>query len=187
MVITDPPPRLPRVRADVVTLTRPREGKTTGLRGQPVLIDGPGEYEVKGIFVTGIAVPPSPNRNRKKTKTETATLYLFAFDTLNVCHLGALDRVPSSSQIEELTNIDVLLVPIGGQETLGAAQASEMISLLEPRVVIPMAYSVPDKDAALDRFLKVTGATPAEPEEILRITRSRLPDETQVALLAPRS
>ncbi len=62
-----------------------------------------------------------------------------------------------------------------------------MISLLEPRVVIPMAYSVPDKDAALDRFLKVTGATPAEPEEILRITRSRLPDETQVALLAPRS
>ena len=187
MVITDPPPRLPRVRADLVTLTRPHDGKTTGLRGQPVLIDGPGEYEVKGIFVTGIAVPAGLNRSQKENEAEAATLYLFGFDALTVCHLGALDQVPTSSQVEELTDIDVLLVPIGGQGTLGAAQASEVISLLEPRVVIPMAYSLPDKDGALERFLKVTGAGPAEPEEILRITRSRLPDETQVALLAPRS
>lgn len=137
--------------------------------------------------MTGIAVPPGLNRSQKEKEAQAATLYLFGFDALTVCHLGALDQVPTSSQVEELTNIDVLLVPIGGQGTLGAAQASEVISLLEPRVVIPMAYSLPDKDGALERFLKVTGAGPAEPEEILRITRSRLPDETQVALLAPRS
>lgn len=187
MVITDPPPRLPRVRADLVTLTRPSDGKTTGLRGQPVIIDGPGEYEVKGIFVTGIAVRPGPNRIQQPTEAEDATLYLFEFDALTVCHLGALDRVPTSSEVEELTDIDVLLVPIGGQGTLGAAQASEVISMLEPRVVIPMAYALPDKEGALERFLKVTGAGPAEPQESLRLTRSRLPEETQVALLAPKS
>lgn len=170
-----------------MTLTRPRDGKTVGLRGQPVIIDGPGEYEVKGIFVTGIAGPPGGDSKEERELARPATLYLFSFDSLTVCHLGALDRVPTSSHVEELSDIDALLVPIGGQGTLGAAEASEVISLLQPRVVIPMAYSLPDKNGALERFLKVTGAAEAEPQETLRLTRSRLPDETQVLLLTPKS
>jgi len=70
-------------------------------------------------------------------------VFLFEFEDITICHLGDLDHVPTQAQVEEsLGEVDVLLVPVGGGESLNAAQASEVISLLEPHIVIPMHYRV---------------------------------------------
>jgi L-ascorbate metabolism protein UlaG (beta-lactamase superfamily) len=83
-------------------------------------------------------------------------------------------------------SIEVLLIPVGGQNTLNAAQAAEVISLIEPQVVVPMHYSLPDLTVKLDpvdKFLKEMGLTKADTVDSLKLTKTNLPEETQVVLL----
>ena len=151
---------------------------------------GPGEYEVSGVFVMGLEL----RGERKKGKTpekQRNIVFLFEFDDLTVCHLGDLDHVPTQAQVEEaLGEVDVLLIPVGGGESLNAAQASEVVSLLEPHVVIPMHYRVKDLTIKLDpvsKFLKEMGLDNITTQETLKVSRSGLPEETQVVLLELKS
>ena len=181
---------LPRPRADVLTVSHNHQGHdyVDGVRGEPKIINGPGEYEVSSVFVTGLEL----RGERSKAKKETAvaprnTVFLFEFDDLTVCHLGDLSIVPTQAQVEEaLGEVDVLLIPVGGGETLNASQAAEVVSLLEPHVVIPMHYHVPDLTLKLDsvnKFLKEMGLDKVAPQEVLKASRGGLPDETQVVVL----
>jgi L-ascorbate metabolism protein UlaG (beta-lactamase superfamily) len=105
---------------------------------------------------------------------------------LTVCHLGDLAKVLTQAQVESLPAIDVLLTPVGGGGALDADDAAEVISLIEPRIVIPMHYQTPVVDLPLDplsRFLKEMGVTEAAARETLRIARSQLPDETEIIVL----
>ncbi len=193
VVITDPytePDRgkgytRPRVRTDVVTISHDHPGHNCriGFRGGPRFFDGPGEYEVKNVFITGISTYHDGKRGAVRGKN---TVLLFEFDGMTVCHLGDLGHVPNQEQVEALSDVDVLLTPVGGLHTIDAPKAAEVISLIEPRLVIPMHYQTPlekAKLASVDKFVKEMGLAPMPPQSDLRITKSSLPAETQVVLL----
>ncbi|MBC8249292.1 MAG: MBL fold metallo-hydrolase [Anaerolineales bacterium] len=189
-VITDPYDKgigytLPRARADIVTVSHdhPDHNYVQGVKGEPKIIVGPGEYEVCGVFITGI---PTFHDRKKGASRGRNTVFLFDFEGLTVCHLGDLGHVPTQSQVEALSDIDVLLVPVGAVSTINAAQAAEVISLLEPRLVIPMHYKTKVLNVKLDhvsKFLKEMGLSNLATQESLKVTKSSLPEETQVLLL----
>jgi L-ascorbate metabolism protein UlaG (beta-lactamase superfamily) len=190
IVVTDPCGKqvgynIPRMRADIVTISHdhPDYNNCALVQGEPKVINGPGEYEVKGVFVTGIATPLKKVKGPEHPKN---TIYLLDFDGLTVCHLGSLDHVPSQAQLQALSDIDILLIPVGAVTTLNANGAAEMIGLLEPKVVIPMHYKTKAIQARLEpvsRFLNEMGLPETSPRDSLEIDKSGLPSETQVVLL----
>ena len=189
-VVTDPYEKsigyeLPRVRADIVTVSHDHPGhqNVTGVRNRKLTITGPGEYEVRDVFITGIATFHDGKKGQVRGRN---TVYLFDFEGLRICHLGDLGHVPSQAQVEALNSVDVLLIPVGGVSTINAAQAAEVVSLLEPKLVVPMHFKMPSLAFRLDqvsKFLKAMGLDDVSPQETLSVTKASLPEETQVILL----
>lgn len=189
-VITDPYDKsigyvMPRVRADIITVSHdaPGHAAAAAIKGDARVLNKPGEYEVKGVFITGIQTWRAGAAGEAR---EENTVFVFEFGELTVCHLGDLARVLTQAQVEAMPDIDVLLVPVGGGSALDADKAAEVISLVEPRIVIPMHYQTPYVNLPLDplsKFLKEMGATEHAPQESLRVVRSELPEETQVVIL----
>ncbi len=121
-------------------------------------------------------------------------IYFLDFGTLTVGHLGDLGEVPSQSEIEELNlgEIDILMVPVGGGETLDPTRAVEVIGMFEPKIVAPMHYREPELTAEwaqdlepVDNFMRALGASAPEPQSMLKIAKSTLPEETEVVLFSP--
>jgi len=164
-VVTDPFGKglglaLSRLQADVVTVSHDHAGHNNAgaVGGQPHLINGPGEYEIKNIFITGIGAFHDAEQGKNHGKV---TMYLIDMEDLVICHLGDLAHVPTQEMIEAMGRVDILLAPVGAGNSLNAAQAAEVISLLEPRAVIPMHYHTSGLATALDpltRFTKEMGA-----------------------------
>lgn len=189
-VVTDPYPEelgytRPRIRADVITVSHAHEGHSAvkGFRGGPRVFDAPGEYEVGGVFITGVSTFHDAKQGAVSGRN---IAFLLDFDGLTVCHLGDLGHLLDQSQIEALDGVNVLMVPVGGGSSLSGAQAAEVISLIEPNVVIPMHYQTPavSRDIApVTHFLKAMGLRDIEPQESLRVTRASLGEEMQVVLL----
>ena len=192
-VVTDPcSPEtglsLPRTRADVVTVSydEPECRYTSGVRGPYKLFDGPGEYEVGGVFITSIATFADGKRGASRGVN---TVFTFDYGGLTVCHLGRLGHVPSQSQVESLGTVNVLLVPVGGGGSLSPARASEVISLFEPSIVVPMYYKISGltvKLGTLDRFLQEMGLEKVDSQDVLKISKANLSEETQVIVLEPK-
>jgi L-ascorbate metabolism protein UlaG (beta-lactamase superfamily) len=177
------------LKADVVSVSSSGKAHShlKAVKGSPVVLTGPGEYEVGGVFI--IAIQMSPKKDGKK-KVKPSVLYVFDFDGITVAHLGNLGFVPSQGQIEALGTVDVALVPVGGGGALNASQASEVISLIEPSIVVPMHYRTWKEGPKLStskRFLSEMGVGNQEAEESLRVTKSSLSPETQVVVLEPAS
>lgn len=175
----------PRIRADAVTISHDHTGHNNrvGFRGGPRFFGGPGEYEVNGAFITGIA---TYHDGRSGAVRGRNTVFVFQFDGVTVCHLGDLGHVPAQDEVEALSDVDVLLVPVGGLHTIDAPKAAEVISLIEPRLVIPMHYKTPVEKARLqtvDKFLREMGLAPMPSQPELRVTKSSLPVETQAVVL----
>jgi len=189
-VVTDPYSKdigytLPRIRADIVTVSHdhPDHNNARAIKGSPRVLSGPGEYEIKGVFITGIATYHDGKQGRERGRN---TVFIFEFNGLTVCHLGDLGHVPTQDQAEVLSGAQVLLIPVGGVYTINAAQAAEVVSLLEPRIVIPMHYKTPLVKIKLDpvsKFLKAMGVDRPTPVDSLQVHGSKLPEETQVVLL----
>ncbi|MCA9995607.1 MAG: MBL fold metallo-hydrolase [Anaerolineales bacterium] len=173
-----------QLKANVVTISHdaPGHNYATAVNGATQVLQGPGEYEIGNVFVTGIATATDDASERN-------VLYLFDFDGLTVAHLGDMKKVPSQTQIEALEQVNVLLVPVGGGNSLNAAQAAELVSMLEPNIVIPMHYQMPGLMLELDhvdRFLKEMGVTDPKEESTLRISAQNLPEETETLILTPK-
>jgi len=173
-----------KLKADIVTVSHDASGhnNTNGVKGASHVITGPGEFEIGGVFITAIQT----NGHGKKDGELRNTLYVFDYDGITVAHLGDLKQVPSQTQVEALSAVNVALVPVGGGGGLNAAKAAEVISLLEPNIVIPMHYATKDAKLeldSLDKFLKEMGLSASQPEPSLKVTRSGLPDETHVVVL----
>ena len=189
-VVTDPYDRsigytLPRVRADIVTVSHNHADHTyaSGIKGAPKVVDAPGEYEIKGVFITGIATFHDRKKGAQRGRN---TVFLFEFDGLTICHLGDLGHVPTQAQVEALSDVDILLIPVGGVSTIAASRAAEVVSLLEPKIVIPMHYKTKAltlKLASVNRFLQEMGLKKLAAQESLKVTASTLPEETQIVLL----
>ncbi|HEY5574988.1 MAG TPA: MBL fold metallo-hydrolase [Anaerolineales bacterium] len=178
-----------KLKAEVVAVSHdaPGHNYVSAVRGKPHLVTGPGEYEIGGVFITGV---PTNGQGKRKSEESRNTLYLFDYDGLTVVHLGDLKRVPSQTEIEALGEVHVALVPVGGGGGLNAAKAAEVVSLLEPGFVIPMHFSTPEsklKLAPLSKFLKEMGVAESEPEPSLKVSRSTVPTETRVVVLEYKS
>jgi L-ascorbate metabolism protein UlaG (beta-lactamase superfamily) len=185
--------QLQKVRADIVTVSHEQAGHNGAERiaGEPKILRGPGEYEVRNIFVTGAT---SYHRRAEGETPERNVIFFLDFGDITVGHLGDLGEVPAQSEIEELNlgEVDILMLPVGGGATLDPSSAVEVIGLFEPKIVIPMHYQQTELKAPwiaelepVDRFLRELGLTPPEPQDTLRVSKSGLPDEPQVVLFSP--
>ena len=192
-LITDPFPPQPgyslgKVNAPIVTISHNHPGHNfaEGVGGNPRVVRGPGEYEISDVLITGVA---SYHDNKHGQELGRNTIYVIHMDDLIVCHLGDLGHILQEEQLEEVADADVLLIPIGGQHTINATQAAEVISQVEPHIVIPMHYSpsIGDVPNPLDKFCREMGIEALNPQPKLSITRSALPAETQVVILSSRS
>jgi L-ascorbate metabolism protein UlaG (beta-lactamase superfamily) len=179
-----------RLKSDIVTVSHaaPGHNNTDAVKGVSHVIDGPGEFEIGGVFITGVQ-SDSGSSGKKKKSGDTAprnTIYVFDYDGITVAHLGDLNVTPTQSEIESLGTVNVVLVPVGGGGGLNAAKAAEVISLIEPSLVIPMHYATPAAKVSLDtlnKFIKEMGLSKAETQPSLKVSRSSLPNETHVIVL----
>jgi len=174
-----------KLRGDIVTISHdaPGHNHVTAVKGRTHTLTGPGEYEIGGVFITGVQT----NGLKKKSQDELRnTLYVFDYEGITVAHLGDLQRVPSQTEIEALGNVHVALVPVGGGGGLSPAKAVEVISLLEPGIVIPMHYGTPAskiKLAPVSKFLKEMGLGEITPQSSLKVGSGSVPEETRVVVL----
>lgn len=175
-----------KLRADILTISHDAPGHNyqKAITGKAYLIDGPGEYEVGGVFITGIGTA-----HKRKGEDGANVMYVFDFDGLTIAHLGDLNRVLTQSEVEALGTVNVLLVPVGGGNSLTQAKAVEVISQIEPNIVVPMHYQTPGLSlnlSPLNRFLKEMGLDTTRTEVSLKLTTTGLPEETQVVVLEPQ-
>ena len=151
---------------------------TKSLKGEPFIIDSPGEYEYQGVRVRGIR---SFHDTEKGKKEGLNTIYSVVLEGINVAHLGDFGQKRlTDRQVDALGEVDILLVPVGGKTTLGAKEATAVINQIEPKIVIPMHYSVKGLKAKIDKvepFLKEIGQKEAEPKDKLVIKQKDLPQE----------
>jgi len=190
VVVTDPySPDLgyslgkPTARIVAVSHQHPGHSYVQGVGGEPRLITGPGEYEISGVLIIGMATFHDEEKGSKRGKN---TAYLMEVDEISVCHLGDLGHVLTAEQVEEIGNVDVLLLPVGGVSTINAPKAAEVVRQLEPKAVVPMHYKTPALNRELesvDRFLKEIGVREVESQAKLSFTKSSLPATTQVFVL----
>lgn len=190
-VVTDPYDsstglKYPKVEADVVTISHDhRDHNAAGLvGGAPFIVSGPGEYEIRGVKIVGVASFHDEKKGELRGKN---TIYNIKIDDLYICHLGDLGQTAlTDEQLEAIGQVDILLIPVGGVYTIDAGGAAKIAASLEAKVVIPMHYAEPTINLKLepaDKFLKEMGLEKAEPLGKLSVTREKLPDELAVILL----
>jgi L-ascorbate metabolism protein UlaG (beta-lactamase superfamily) len=131
----------------------------------PFVVDGPGEYEVKGVTVQGFGGPTSYGK-----KPGLNTVYLMNLEGMNLCFLGALEGELPAAANEALDEIDILFTPVGGAGTLDYSGAAKLAVKLEPKAIVPLQYDA----ASLKSFLKEAGGEGAAPQEKLTIKRKDL-------------
>lgn len=151
------------------------------------VINGPGEYEMAGVFIVGWGVFHDTKKGAERGKN---TIYKIVIDGINVVHLGDLGHDLSDTLVEEIGNIDVLLVPVGGEYTIDHTTAAQLASKLEPRIVVPMHYNMAGLDAetfgkldGVEKFLKEMGTDKVDAQAKLTVTPGALPDMMQVVVL----
>ena len=189
-VITDPFDdstgyRMGKVTANIVTVSHDHPGHNfaSGVDGEPKVITGPGEYEIGGIFVYGVRTFHDSKKGEERGKN---TSYLIEIDDVKICHLGDLGHVPTTTQLDEISDIDVLLIPVGGNSTIDASVAMEVVNIMTPTFVIPMHYKTDSEARELelpDKFLKEIGVKEIIPVPRLNVTKSTMPIDMQTVVM----
>ena len=201
IVICDPFDRsvgldIGRPTAHIVTVSHKHPdhanvGAVRPMRERVFTIDGPGEYEVGGILVTGVR---TFHDKHKGAELGSNTVYAIHMDDVVFCHLGDLGHELSTQQLDEIGTVDVLFIPVGGGETIGPSEAVSVISQIEPRIVIPMHYATQGQRsfemdlAPLEKFTHEVGLKEITAEEKLSITAAGLPaegEETRFVIMRP--
>ena len=197
VVLMDPAEKSPgfdmgRPTADIVTVSRnhPRHDHVAGVRGQPIVLDGPGEYEIRGVQLFGLSstLPrvPTDEGEQADGQPERNTAFLVETEGLHIAHLGGGNAPPGGEGAELLSNVDILIVAIDGDKAVDPVAAARTVRNLEPKIVIPVSYPGPnggDKTSALGAFLEASGLTAGEPQPKLTIQARGLGEEQRVVLL----
>ncbi|MEX0784091.1 MAG: MBL fold metallo-hydrolase [Dehalococcoidia bacterium] len=187
VVLTDPPPansgyKIGKQPAEVVTLSNredPGYSHLDAVSGNPVVLNAPGEYEIGGILVEGHAT--------KRADGSRNMVFVCELDGIRVGHLGLLAGALETDVMEQL-KVDVLLLPVGGGNSLGGRAAQDVMTSIDPNIAIPMNYKTDMEKMdlePLERFIKETGAK-VEPQPRLQVSKSGLPSDLAVMVLQPR-
>ena len=181
--------RVPKVEAEILLISHshPDHSNKKAIKGSPFLIEGPGEYELKQVFIKGISAFHDDSEGKDRG---FLTIYKIQAEGIRICHLSDLGQKElSPEQLEEIGEVDVLMVPVGGTYTIGPKEAAAVISRIEPRIVIPMHYKIPKlslKIEGLDKFLKIMGAEEIVPQKKFKVSLKDLPrEETKIVVLEP--
>lgn len=194
-VVTDPYEswvgfKMPQVEADIVTVSHKHQDHSfvEGVKGEPFVISEPGEYEIKGVEVLGFSSFHDESGGEKRGES---IVFCFKVDDISVVHLGDLGHKFTPEQIEDLNEVDILLIPVGGVYTIDSATAREIVNQIEPKIVIPMHYKTKKHDEqvfkdvdGVDVFLKEMGEEKLQLQKKLKIkSRNELPEERKVVVL----
>ena len=170
----------PTLEADILLISHSHynHNNIKAVSGNPFIIEGPGEYEIKGIFIQGIS---SFHDNVQGKERGENTIYTLESEGIKICHLGDLGQKElTDEQLEKIGEIDILMIPVGGIYTISAKEAAKIISQVEPKIVIPMHYHIPKlkiKLEGLDKFLKMMGVKAPEVSKKLSVSQRNLPTE----------
>ncbi|MYH40764.1 MAG: MBL fold metallo-hydrolase [Chloroflexi bacterium] len=183
-----------RPAAAIVTVSHdhPAHAHAAGVRGDPVVLRRPGEYEIEGVQLLGVATRLGPVRSGGDAAPRAAegrnVVFVVEAEQLRLAHLGGMGIPPTHGEMEQLADINVLVIPVGGESALAASAAARMTRELDPRVVIPVCY-VRDgsgQSAELSAYLTALGIDAEEPVSRLTIQRRGLGETTRVLLLESR-
>ncbi len=168
--------RPPQGQADIVFVSHEHfdHNNIEALKGDPVIINTPGEYAVKGINVVGIDSFHDMEEGAKKGRS---TIFILEVEDLKICHLGDLGSDLTGKQLEEIDGVDVLFIPVGGNYTIDGKKAAELIKKIEPALVVPMHYKVEGSTAEIEdlkRFCNEIGNCPNEKIAKLNIKKKDL-------------
>ncbi len=200
IVLTDPFDRsvgfdIGKPTAHIVTVSHehPDHANVAAIRPhreQLFVIDGPGEFEVGGIMIGGVR---TYHDSKKGAELGKNTVYVIHMDDVVFCHLGDLGHELTTQQLDEIGNVDVLFIPVGGGETISPATATSVISQIEPRMVVPMHYAGATQASflssdlePLEKFTHELGLKDVVAEEKLTVTSSNLPaegEETKIVVM----
>ena len=181
-----------RLNVQIVIFTHedPTHFSMQGLSGDPHIVTGAGEFEIKAVAMTGTQTYHDAKKGAERGKN---FIYTVEIDDLRICHLGHLGHGLSEDQLEGIgSKIDVLFVPIGGGSHINSAQATEIVNQIEPKLVVPISYKLPGLTLlaqnleGVEKFAKEMGATDLTPQPKLQISVSPTVDETKLLILEPR-
>lgn len=192
MLMTDPfqneaAMRLSRVAEPELLLLSNQDKKIfniDGVAGSPFIVSEPGEYEVHGVFVYGIQDAVADEGKKRPI------IYRIEAEDMSIAFLGGLNRALTNDEIEDLGNIDILIIPVGGGDALDAKAASKAMSQIEPRIVVPINYQIPGIKTDLgtvDQFCSALGVCKRENVNKLKITKKDLPVEDVIVMVVERT
>ena len=182
---------MPTTTAQIVTISLddPRHSNANGVKGDPRVLHGPGEYEIANFYISGMGTPYTPSSPNDAPHDEAAqrqinTVFTMRAEGMRVCHAGALVPTLTPRQLDELNNIEVLVVDAGGDS---ARRVARLVSQIGPRIVVPVGWqaAADDRDdiSALQPLLGELGITDAPKQSTLRVTPTSLPRELSVVPL----
>lgn len=179
--------RAPQGQADIVFLTHGNtEAVKESLKGEPTVIDAPGEYSVKGIAALGF---PAFRDDTEGAKRGQNTLFAFESEDIHVAFLGALGHDLSPEMLDKLNGVDILFVPVGGSDTLDAKLAAELVRKIEPKIIIPMHYKISGLTLPLETekaFCDAIGSCPKETLPKLNIKKKEMEGKQLEVVLLER-
>jgi L-ascorbate metabolism protein UlaG (beta-lactamase superfamily) len=197
VVVTDPFPESVGLRPDmrpatVVTVSHrdPNGSNWKNVPGDPKVFAAPGEYEYRGIGVRGVMTPLPADTSQE----DRSVAFAIEISGVTICHMGSVKSPPTPSQIDELSPVDVLLIPAGGGATMGVEQVFQTMQDLSPKIVIPMGDNVPAvageaaaQPQGMEAFVRRMGLDDVSPQPRLVVTNSNLPADMRVVVLSPRA
>jgi len=181
--------KVSKLEADIVLITHNHHdhNNVKAVGGNPFLVSGPGEYEIKEVFIQGI---PAFHDSSSGKERGVNTIYTIEAEELRLCHLGDLGQKElTPEQIDKIGQVDILMIPVGGIYTISAKEAVKIMSQIEPNIIIPMHYQLPKlklKLDGLDKFLKTMGIKKLDSLPKLSIKKKDvLSEEAKIIVLNP--
>ncbi len=184
--------KLPKLTADIVLVSHHHDDHNyaEGVKDYKLFVDTAGEFEMNNTFIYGIQTFHDDKKGELRGKN---TIYQIDIDGFSLLHLGDLGHELSEDTLERISDIHVLMIPVGGIYTINSATASKVISSIEPAIVIPMHYQTDDltglseKLDPLSKFLEEMGEeNGVRKEEILKLSAmTNIPEETEIVVLKP--
>ncbi|MEX2090522.1 MAG: MBL fold metallo-hydrolase [Candidatus Paceibacterota bacterium] len=169
----------PKIKDDLVLVSHDHydHNNVEGAPSQAFVIRNPGEYEKNGIAVLGLM---SYHDKLEGKERGSNTIYIIKAEDMTICHLGDLGQEKlDEKQVQEIGDVDILMVPVGGNYTIDYKEATEVISQIEPKIVIPMHFKIKDLKSDIesaDKFVKELGLNPEKVDKF-KITKKTLPAE----------